>query len=166
MTRSVSLTFGTKPILQKIQADSPHGQLMALSETSGVARLMLLDVSDRENRFANPISFNVLAERPRPEYHDFFSFINLQLDPDHAKILRASVDHFLDQDQPLGLGAFLLLENTKSPSDYLLLSSWEQVTDYHAWLSSPEFSVFTPFYKQTQYNYREVAYKRTSLDKA
>ncbi|MCF6159675.1 MAG: hypothetical protein LKG79_00100 [Furfurilactobacillus sp.] len=163
MTSAISLAFGTKNILQNLQAQNPQNKLISLSETSGVARLMLLDVSGLPTVFANPITFKVLNELPQPAYKDFFAFINLQLDPDHAKILRASVDHFLDQERPLGLRAFALLEKEKASSEYTILMSWDHVNDYHAWISSTSFAPFESFYKQSQYSYRETAYNRVNL---
>lgn len=165
MAASISLAFGTKNILQNLQMQNPQNKLVSLSATSGVARLMLLDVSGLPTVFANPVTFKTLNELPNPEYRDFFAFINLQLDADHAKILQASVDHFLDQSRPLGLSAFALLENAKASSEYTLLTSWDHVNDYHAWLTSSDFEPFKTFYKQARYGYRETAYNRISLER-
>ncbi|GAB6092347.1 antibiotic biosynthesis monooxygenase family protein [Furfurilactobacillus curtus] len=167
MANEVTLAFGTKPILQKIQDSNPQNRLISLSETSGVAHLMLLDLSERPNVFSNPIRFEILADK-QPAAGDanaFYSFLNLQLDEDHTKILRASVDHFFDQPTPPGLQRFLLLQNRRATSEYVLLSIWDHVNAYHEWIASDSFSSFKPFYKQSQYNFRETSYNTINLNK-
>ncbi|GEK27984.1 antibiotic biosynthesis monooxygenase [Furfurilactobacillus siliginis] len=165
MAHEIALTFGTKDILQRIQSNNPQNQLISLSETGSEERLLLLDTSQQPGVFANPITYTSIMGVGEITTTPLLAFTTLQLDADHAKILRASITRLLDQQLPTGLTSLHLLENKKNSNAFLLLTNWEDMSAYYAWPTSPSFELLKPFYKQTQFNYRAVTYTPIDLSK-
>lgn len=165
MAHEIALTFGTKTILQRIQANNPQNKLISLSETGSEDRLLLLDISQQPSVFANPINYDLLMGTGEITTTPFFAFTTLQLDTDHAKILWASITRILDQELPTGLTSLQLFANKKNSNEFLLLTNWREMSAYYTWPTSPSFELLKPFYKQSQFNYRAVTYAPIDLTK-
>ena len=164
MLHQLSLTFGSRPLLDKIIKQNPDRQFVLLAATGGAKDLQLLDVSGQDSVFTSHLDYQVKIEHGQPTWHGFFSFNYFTLDVESAKVFEGDVNKIAADPLPAGMTAMLVLSKFKNSGEYVLMTIWDTSDAFMIWRRSNRFSPFTKY--ATQLNNFHAATYQLATDKA
>ncbi|WP_203649122.1 hypothetical protein [Secundilactobacillus yichangensis] len=159
MITRISITFGTKQILSKLQTRYPDRQLLLLDSSASGEQLALLDVSGEESVFSSPIHYDIKLHRGTTDWQGFINFIYIDnLSPDDQKVFNSKANHFVTTDpMPVGMRSIYFMKDEKNRSNNIILSTWEKADDFSTWKRDNSFKPFN-YFVSSQNNYHEASY--------
>lgn len=159
MITRISITYGTKQVLTKLQSRYSDRQLLLLDSSASGDKLALLDVSGEESVFSSPIHYDIKLHRGTTDWQGFINFIYIDnLSPDDQKIFNSKANHFVTTDQmPEGMRSIYFMKEEKNRSNNIVLSTWEDAADFSAWKQDASFKPFVYFLTGNN-NYHEASY--------
>ncbi|WP_341778109.1 antibiotic biosynthesis monooxygenase family protein [Levilactobacillus sp. HBUAS70063] len=164
MLHKLSLTFGSRDLLDKIVHQNPDRQFVLLAATGGAKDLQLLDISGQDSVFTSHLDYQVKIEHGQPNWHGFFSFNYFNLDVESAKVFEGEVNKIAADPLPVGMTAMLVLSKLKNSGEYVLMTIWDSSDAFMIWRRSNKFSPFTK-YATTLNNYHAATYQQAPAKK-
>ncbi|ABJ64278.1 antibiotic biosynthesis monooxygenase [Levilactobacillus brevis] len=140
MRHELSLTFGSRDVLQRIIQENTDRHLLLLAGSATDEGLLLLDVSGTPSIFTGGLTYQIRAHQGSQSWQGFFSFDYFTLDPDTAKVFEAKVNRLASPPLPAGMTDLYLLTKQHNDSEYLLLTVWQDSQAYALWRHSPAFA--------------------------
>ncbi|MFD1549919.1 antibiotic biosynthesis monooxygenase family protein [Levilactobacillus fuyuanensis] len=164
MLHQLSLTFGSRDLLDRIVKRNPDRQFVLLAATGGAKDLQLLDVSGQSSVFTSHLDYEVKSEHGQPDWHGFFSFNYFTLDVESGKVFEGEVNKLAAEPLPNGMTAMLVLSKFKNSGEYVLLTIWDSSDAFMIWRRSAKFSPFTK-YATTLNNFHAATYQMAPPEK-
>ena len=87
MLSKLSLTFGSRQILQGIIDKYPDRKFKLMQASVHSNNLALFDFSNEPTIFKSPVEYTVLGERLNSNYRGILYYQSLQVDNDQQKVL-------------------------------------------------------------------------------
>jgi len=159
MITRISITYGTKQVLSKLQTRFPDRPLLLLDSSTSGEQLALLDVSGQESVFSSPIHYDIKLHRGTTDWQGFVNFIYVDnLSADDQKVMNSKANHFVTTDpMPDGMRSIYFMKDEKNRSNNIILSTWDNADDFSLWKKETSFKPFS-YFLTTQYNYHEASY--------
>lgn len=159
MITRISITYGTKQVLSKLQTRYPDRKLLLLDSSTSGEQLALLDVSGEESVFSSPIHYDIKLHRGTTDWQGFVNFTYIDnLSPDDQKTFNSKANHFVTTDaMPDGMRSIYFMKDEKNRSNNILLSTWENSDSFSIWKRSSSFKPFN-YFLSGQNNYHEASY--------
>lgn len=158
MIKSISATFGSKPVLQEVIKRHPERQFKLLQSNSTQQQLQLLDISDQPTIFQSAVEYRVLGHCGNNDFRGLMNFEFFKLEPDGQKTLRSAVNNSLLNDPPLKLSAAYLLENKYASNELIVLTIWPTFKDLNDWKKSDDYK-FLGSFNNSQDRYYQRTYQ-------
>lgn len=159
MLTKLSLTFGSRQILQDIINKYPerHFKLMQASVHSN--KLALFDFSNETTVFKTPVKYTVLNEKLNSNFRGILYYQSFQVNNDRQKILYNTLDKIINTDSPLINGQlFMQVDDKDESTTFVLLSCLDDFNDLVTWKESLSFKELSSFISRDPNNtyYDEV----------
>lgn len=145
MLHQLSLTFGSRDLLDKIVKQNSDRRFVLLAATGGAKDLQLLDISGQESIFTSHLDYQVKIEHGQPDWQGFFSFNYFDLNAESAKVFESEVNKIAANPLPDGMTTMLVLSKLKNSSEYILLTIWDSSDAFMIWRRSNKFAPFTKY---------------------
>lgn len=150
MLKTMSATFGSTELLQKIIDKHPERSFKLLQSSHSDEQLQLLDLSDEPSVFMSPINYAILASSSENPNNGVFHFEHFSLGEDDRKVLISTLKHYFSRDQlPSGLLSHCILQNEKDQSEIILLTNWQNQASLKNWKLSASYQTLTKHKKST-----------------
>lgn len=147
MITRISITFGTKAVLETVIKKYPDRQMLLLDTSEKGDQLALLDVSGQPSVFASPVHYDIKLHRGTAEWRGFFNFMYFNnLSPEDQKTFNAKASQFVkSQPMPDGMRAVYFMKEEKNWSNNIIFSIWDSADDYLTWKRTASFTPFSYF---------------------
>ncbi|ANZ61738.1 hypothetical protein AYR62_04280 [Secundilactobacillus paracollinoides] len=165
MISQLSITFGSKDVLEQVQAKNPDRPMLLLETTTSGEQLALLDVSGQESVFASPVHYDIKLHRGTTDWGRFVNFMYFDnLSPDDQKVFNSKANHFVTTDEmPEGLHAIYFMKEEHNRSNNIILTVWDTSEDFAVWKRDERFKPFVYFQRPLN-NYHEASYQSVEQD--
>lgn len=146
MLSKLSLTFGSRQILQDIIDKYPDRKFKLTQASIHSNKLALFDFSNEPSVFKTPVELTVLGERLNSNYRGILYYQSFQVNTDRQKILFNTLNKLIDDSNPLINGqAFLQVDNKAESTTLVLLTALNDFDDLMAWKETPDFKQLANF---------------------
>lgn len=159
MLSKLSLTFGSRQILQEIVDRYPSKAFKMMQASVHSNKIALFDFSNEDSVFKNPVKFSVLGERLNSNYRGVLYYQSFQVDNDRQKVLFKTLNKIVNDPAPLINGQLILeVDNKEESTTLVLLSALNEFDDLMAWKESSAFKELSSFISRDPSNtyYDEV----------
>ena len=159
MLSKLSLTFGSRQVLQEIIDKYPNRQFKMMQASVHSNKIALFDFSNETSVFKSPVEFSVLNERLSSNYRGVLYYQSFQVDNDRQKVLLNTLNKLIDDSAPLINSQALLQVNNKVECTTLVLWTAFDVFDgLMAWKETDNFKQLNGFISRDPNNtyYDEV----------
>ncbi|MBB1062381.1 hypothetical protein [Limosilactobacillus fastidiosus] len=146
MLSQLSLTFGSRQILQDIIDKYPDRKFKLMQASEHSHNLALFDFSNKPTVFKSPVEYTVLGEQLSSEYRGILYYQSFQVDNDHQKILFNTLNKIIDNSNPLINGqAFLQVDNKEESTTFVLLTALNDLDELMTWKKTDSFKQLDSF---------------------
>jgi len=160
MLHRLSLTFGTRDLLEKIITRNPDRHLVLMEIAGDDEGLQLLDVSDEPTIFTGGLEYLVLLHQGARDWLGFFSFAYFTFNQDEATVFAAKMNKLASDVLPAGMTAMYVLTKTHNASEYVLLTQWVDSEAFALWRHSAAFAPIAQYATSANHfhtaNYHQV----------
>ena len=160
MTEYIQTVFGSQPFMASLLKKTPKPSFL-LKPSSPLQASMLLDLSGRGS-FSSPIKFSVTRKEGDVQMGEYVQCMYFYITKEEEPLFVHQMDTLFDAtDIYAGLGAMYLCRVKEDQIQYLLLSSWQESTDFFAMKETPAFTPLRQFTTRAANSggYHEVGYK-------
>ncbi|ANZ57988.1 hypothetical protein BGL34_02375 [Fructilactobacillus lindneri] len=167
MITKISVTFGSKAVLDKIIKKYPERHLALFSASNNASGLELVDYSGKDPIFSNPIVFNVVSHTGVDNWNHYIDYVEAVLDAQKRKILDAKVSNFMtDVNYPTGMYSAYYMTSSENPDKRVLLTLWKEQYDCMQWKKDEKdnFITYDKFKDDFTVNYHSAGYVRVTSD--
>ncbi|MEJ6400813.1 hypothetical protein [Nicoliella lavandulae] len=160
MINNISVTFGSKDLLNTIKQQHPERPLKLFVSDNNEDSFELIDPSGEKSIFKNPINYNVITHDGNDNWAGYISYINLELDDNQQKILDATINDIIDSHSlPSGVDSIYSLNVSKKTSNRVILTTWNDSKQLLKWYHSKSANQFFQFNDKLDSNYFEIIYQ-------
>lgn len=146
MLSKLSLTFGSRQILQGIINKYPDRKFKLMQASVHSNNLALFDFSNEPTIFKSPVEYTVLGERLNSNYRGILYYQLFQVDNDHQKVLFNTLSKMVDDPSPLINGqAFLQVDNKDKSTTLVLFTALNDFDDLMTWKETEDFKQLASF---------------------
>ncbi|WP_429971335.1 hypothetical protein ACQW5G_01440 [Fructilactobacillus sp. Tb1] len=163
MIKQISVTFGSKDILDKIAAKYPDRNLALFSPSDNATGLQLVDYSGKESIFATPVVYNVVSHTGIDDWNHYIDYVEVTPDAQRRKVLNATVSNFMtDIKHPEGMYSAYYMTSAENSDKKVLLTLWKDKYSFLQWKNnnSDNFMAFDKFKDDFSVNYHNSGYER------
>lgn len=160
MTQSFQTVFGSQDLLAGIIDKSPRPSYLLKPSSPNQAN-MLLDMSGRGD-YSTPIKFNVVREHGEIHEGEYVHCMYFYITHDEEKLFINQMNKIFEaRDIYSGMCSMFLGKAADDQIQYLLLSSWENSTDFFTMKETPAFTPLRQFTTRAADSggYHETGYK-------
>lgn len=159
MITQISITFGSKQVLAKLQKRYSNRPMYLLDASTAGEQLALLDVSGEPSIFSSPVHYDIKLHRGTTAWNGFINFIYIDnLSIDDQKVFNSKANHFVTTEaMPDGMQSIYFMKDEKNRSNNIILTTWADAEAFADWKHSSTFSPFE-YFLTSQNNYHESSY--------
>ncbi|WP_281164223.1 hypothetical protein [Liquorilactobacillus sicerae] len=132
--KNFNLTFGSENILKQIIIAHPERQLKLLISLTNEENLMLFDFSDLPTIFKAGLSYQVIEQKFVWLEKSLYCFDYFKLNTIEQKEFQQLKRILLDN-----LNNYLLGQQSQHDFEFVIISSWQNLKDYHHWKNQSSF---------------------------
>lgn len=145
MLTKISLTFGSREILQSIIDKYPDRHFKMMQASTHSNKLALFDLSGQETVFKSPVKLTVLDETLNANLDGIFYYQSFQVNGDRQKLLYNSLQKVIEDAGKMNGGLMLSVDNKADATTLVLLTAWQDFESLTAWKNSDSFKSLTTF---------------------
>lgn len=154
MLTKLSLTFGSRQILQSIIDKYPDRQFKLMQATTHSSKLALFDLSGKDTIFKSPVELTVLDETLDANFNGMLYYQSFQVNGDRQKLLYNSLQKIIEEaPNNMNGGLMLSVANKAESTTLVLLTAWSEFEDLTAWKNSNSYSTLKNFTTMGSDNY-------------
>lgn len=163
MIKQISVTFGSKSVLDKIITKYPERDLALFSPSNNATGLQLIDYSGEPSIFSNPIIYEVISHTGIDNWNHYIDYVEVTPDAERRKILNATVSNFMtDINHPTGMYSAYYMTASDNSDKKILLTLWKDKYSFLQWKNdkADNFMSFDKFKGNFSINYHNSGYER------
>ncbi|MBB1078525.1 hypothetical protein H5S09_01565 [Limosilactobacillus sp. STM2_1] len=145
MLTKISLTFGSRQILQSIIDKYPERHFKLMQTTTHTRKLALFDLSGKDTIFKSPVELSVLDETLDANLNGLFYYQSFQVNGDRQKLLYNSLQKVIEDPSDMNGGYLLSVDNKVEATTLVLLTSWKDFESLTNWQNSESFKSLKNF---------------------
>ncbi|WP_076459096.1 hypothetical protein [Limosilactobacillus caccae] len=145
MLTTISLTFGSREILQSIIDKYPQRRFKMMQASAHSNKLALFDLSGEETVFKSPVKLTVLDESLNANLNGLFYYQSFQVNGDRQKLLHNSLQKVIEDATGMNGGLMLSVDNKAEATTLVLLTAWQDFESLTAWKESDTFKSLLTF---------------------
>ncbi|GGI64329.1 hypothetical protein [Limosilactobacillus caviae] len=145
MLTKISLTFGSRQILQSIIDKYPERHFKLMQATTHTRKLALFDLSGKDSIFESPVKLTVLDSTLDASLNGMFYYQSFQVNGDRQKLLYNTLQKVITEPSNMNGGYLLTVDNKVEATTLVLLTSWESFENLTTWKESESFKSLQNF---------------------
>lgn len=145
MLTKISLTFGSRQILQSIIDKYPERHFKLMQASTHSRKLALFDLSGKDTVFKSPVVYTVLDETLDADLSGMFYYQSFQVNGDRQKLLYNSLQKVIEEASGMNAGLMLSVDNKSEATTLVLLTAWKDFESLNAWKNSDSFNSLINF---------------------
>lgn len=145
MLTKISLTFGSRQILQSIIDKYPERHFKLMQTTTHTRKLALFDLSGKDTIFQSPVKLTTLDSTLNAQLNGMFYYQSFQVNGDRQKLLYNTLQKVLTEPANMNGGYMLSVDNKAEATTLVLLTAWADFESLTAWMESETFTSLKNF---------------------
>ncbi|WP_323065278.1 hypothetical protein, partial [Limosilactobacillus reuteri] len=145
MLTKISLTFGSRQILQSIIDKYPERHFKLMQATTHTRKLALFDLSGKDTIFQSPVKLTTLDSTLDAQLNGMFYYQSFQVNGDRQKLLYNTLQKVLTEPADMNGGYMLSVDNKAEATTLVLLTAWADFEALTAWKESETFTSLKNF---------------------